>query len=409
MPTTELIEMAAAPQQLANQQWASVEEELAWHRDWVRRAADVCRRAADGDLEPRLLHAPTDGDMGVMLHGINHLLDMTDAFVRESGAALDHAAEGKYFRRVLLRGLRGSFRHGAGVINRATEQMAAQAQQLKDSEARRRELASEMEVVISTLASSASEMRATAETLADTAQRTTNDLAGAASAAGQTSVNVANVASTSRELRSTFSKVDQQTQQCAAAAQEAARHAEDARPVMENLQSVSERVAGVVKLIGQIARQTNLLALNATIEAARSGEAGRGFAVVAAEVKELARNTADATEEIGTEIQRMRAATEQVTATNATICQKIESIDTIAAGIAEVVAQQSESTDEISRNASQAAAGTEDVSRSMQSVTDVARQMTECATQLLAAADDLARQAESLRASMAHLLGGIAG
>jgi methyl-accepting chemotaxis protein len=254
--------------------WSSAEEELAWYRRWVAEAADVCESAAQGDLEPRLLHAPKTGDIGRLLHSINHMLDMTDAFVRESGATLDHAARGQFFRRVLLRGMRGSFKQASQRINKATEEMSHQAKALGDSESRRRSLAQKLNEMIVTLAE---------------------------------------------------------------AARDAAHQATEADPVMQDLTTMSHRVGSVVKAISQIANQTRLLALNASIEAARAGNFGKGFGVVAAEVKQLARETAQATEEISSEIARVQSVTGQVTDALHGISKQIGSIDTIAATISESV------------------------------------------------------------------------
>ena len=126
-------------------------EQLAYYRHWFEEAAGVCERAARGDLEPRMLHLPEAGEAARLGHAINQMLDMTDAFVRESRASLDYAAHGKFFRRVLLRGMQGSFRHASGVINAATDEMARQAAALKDSERQRRELAGELDQIIATL------------------------------------------------------------------------------------------------------------------------------------------------------------------------------------------------------------------------------------------------------------------
>ncbi len=112
---------------------------------WISEAARVVRRAASGDLEARILNIDAAGDLAEMLHGVNHLLDMTDAFVRESRAALRYASEGKFFRRVLLPGMLGSFRHAAQSINSASEAMQSQTAALQAAEARRQELAGSFE------------------------------------------------------------------------------------------------------------------------------------------------------------------------------------------------------------------------------------------------------------------------
>jgi len=116
--------------------------------DWIREAAEVCRAAARGDLERRLLRIDASGDMGDLLRAINHLLDMTDAFVREATASLEYASQGKFFRRVLLEGMLGSFRRAASSINGATRAMDEKTQELKAAEQRRAELEGEFEAAL---------------------------------------------------------------------------------------------------------------------------------------------------------------------------------------------------------------------------------------------------------------------
>ncbi|MCB9858406.1 MAG: hypothetical protein H6818_22200 [Phycisphaerales bacterium] len=115
---------------------------------WIRQAAAVCRAGARGDLERRLLNINTTGDLGDLLHAINHLLDMTDAFVREATASLEYASDGKFFRRVLLEGMLGSFRRAASSINGATMGMDEQTQELRNAQKRREELQSEFEAAL---------------------------------------------------------------------------------------------------------------------------------------------------------------------------------------------------------------------------------------------------------------------
>lgn len=111
--------------------------------EWIRKAAEVCATAARGDLEPRILHIDAPGDVGMLLHAINHLLDLTDAFVREATKSLEYASEGKFFRRVLPEGLLGSFQRAARSINAATRTMEHKTAELSAAERRRAALESE--------------------------------------------------------------------------------------------------------------------------------------------------------------------------------------------------------------------------------------------------------------------------
>jgi len=118
----------------AENEVAALKAELTHYHEWTQRLIDVMQAAANGDLEARILYCEKSGQLGDLGNSLNHLLDMTDAFLRESGAALEYASQGKYFRRVLLRGMRGTFRHKSELINAATRQLAADASSLKQIE-----------------------------------------------------------------------------------------------------------------------------------------------------------------------------------------------------------------------------------------------------------------------------------
>jgi methyl-accepting chemotaxis protein len=260
--------------------------------DWLAKAAEICEEAAKGNLEVRLIHCHDQGSLGRLVHGINHVLDMTDAFLREIRASLEHTNQGKLFRRVLLRGMLGSFRSTSKVVNEVSEELAHKVAAFQANEQRRQALAEQFEStvkkVVSELASSASRASAAAQSLAETA--------------GVSTTIAAHPGASPREETSASAPGSP-----SGAAANGAGEAQQLNQVVAGLTDASQKIGRVVKLISQIAAQTNLLALNATIEAARAGEAGRGFAVVAAEVKTLARQTGIATEEISKEITAMRS------------------------------------------------------------------------------------------------------
>jgi methyl-accepting chemotaxis protein len=173
---------------------------------------------------------------------------------------------------------------------------------------------------------------------------------------------------------------------------------------VSGLTDAAQQIGKVVELINTIAGQTNLLALNATIEAARAGEAGRGFAVVASEVKALANQTGKATEEIGSQIARMRNVTSEVADAIRGIGLTIAEIREIAASIASAVEQQGTATQDIARNVQQAATSTHEVSSQIGQVTDATRQTGAAAGGVESAATELFQQSDRLRADVDRFL-----
>ena len=255
---------------------------------------------------------------------------------------------------------------------------------------------SSVKSIVDNVASQATEMEASAGSLSATAEQTTRQSANAAAASNQASSNVQTVAAASEELSSSISEISQQVSKSADISSSAAGNAEQATGQIEGLADASQKIGDVVNLINDIASQTNLLALNATIEAARAGDAGKGFAVVASEVKNLANQTAKATEEIAGQVNGIQGATNEAVQAVGGIAKTIMDINEIAGSIAAAVEEQGAATSEISRNAQEAASGTEQVNSNIEGVSQAANETGRAAGEMLQGAKDLSHQAEQL-------------
>ncbi len=258
--------------------------------------------------------------------------------------------------------------------------------------------------VVAAVASAGTELQASADTLGEIAGRTGMRAGAVAAASTQASANVQTVAAAAEELSASVGEITRQVNEGARIANDAMGRARETDSTVQGLAESARKIGDVVRLINDIAGQTNLLALNATIEAARAGEAGKGFAVVASEVKNLANQTAKATEEIGAQIAAIQGDTERAVGAIQGIAGVIESIDRITATIAAAVEQQGSATREIARNVQQAAVGTNEVSVAIGDVNAAVTETTGAVGDLRGSAAELARNGETLRRELTQFL-----
>lgn len=285
------------------------------------------------------------------------------------------------------------------------EQQECQQQQRK---AEMQEMADKFEAAISDVARSvsqaSSQMQLYAEKLAQSSAQTGDLAKSVAASAQEASHNVATVSAAAEELSASVSEITRQVLQSSHVSKTAVEQAHHTNQIVETLADSTSKIGAVVQLIGEIAEQTNLLALNATIEAARAGEAGKGFAVVASEVKNLASQTAKATEDITTLIGNVQSVVGEVVQAIGGITSTISNVGEISVSISAAVDEQSTATLDISRSIQAASQGTQEVSASITEVSDEASQSQLVAADVLGSAQNMTAQAQRLQAELSSFI-----
>ncbi len=397
-------------------------------RDWklgdVRGVIEV-----DSIIEPQLAHASTLSRyvvgaavlIGLLLLGLIFFLTrgVTRALGRMVGA-MKELASGRFD--AVLPGL--GRKDEVGAIARAVELFKVKAierarREAEEEEAKQRaaDTARKTEMkriadgfehavgsIVVAVSSASVELEAAAGTLAGNAETTEKMSAAVAQASEEASRNVESVSDGAQELEVSVTEVSRRAAESSQIAREAVRQAERTDARIAALSDAAARIGDVVKLITAIAEQTNLLALNATIEAARAGESGRGFAVVAAEVKTLATQTAKATDEIGTQIAEMQAATRDSVAAIKEIGATIGRISGIAVAIAAAVEEQSATTGEIARNLGNASDSTLRVATTISDVSRAATETGTASSHVLASARMLSAEGSKLKLEVDRFL-----
>ncbi len=360
--------------------------------------SQVMLRMADGDLSfemPYRQRGDEIGDVARAAHAFQQsLVRMREIEAEKKEAELRAVAE----------------RHAAEE-REAAQQKASEEKAAADRKAAMQRLADQFEAtvghIVGAVSSAATELEAAARTLTQTAESTQHQSGSAAAASEQASANVESVASATEEMSDSIAEISRQVAESSSISGAAVKQAEKTDARISELAQAAGRIGDVVKLITAIAEQTNLLALNATIEAARAGEAGKGFAVVAQEVKALASQTAKATEEIGTQIAGMQAATKDSVLAIKEIGATISKVSEISSAIATAMDQQGTATQDIARNVQEAAKGTAEVATNITEVNRGASETGSASTEMLASARALAGESNHLKQEVDKFLASV--
>ncbi|MGB8886983.1 MAG: methyl-accepting chemotaxis protein [Candidatus Korobacteraceae bacterium] len=352
----------------------------------VADANMLAKAAVDGKLETRADAGKHGGDFGKIVEGVNATLDAVIGPLTEVGRELDKMAGGDLTVQIVS-DYAGDFNRLKNTVNTLASQVRSAMQQIGSN--------------ANALVSAAEELNKVSQQMSASADETATQANVVSAASEQVAANVQTVATGADEMGASIKEIAKNTADATRVATAAVKSAEATNETIGKLGQSSAEIGQVIKVITSIAQQTNLLALNATIEAARAGEAGKGFAVVANEVKELAKETAKATEDISRKIEAIQGDTKGAVAAIGQISSVIVQINDIQNTIASAVEEQSATTNEISRNLAEAAHGSTDITRNIGGVAEAARTTT-------AGATDTQKSAQSLERMSAELQGLIA-
>jgi methyl-accepting chemotaxis protein len=348
----------------------------------VADAVSLSQAAVEGKLATRADATKHGGDFRKIVEGVNSTLDAVIGPLREVADTIGKLAGGDLTAKITSR-YAGDFEQLSEAVNKLSTQVHAAILQIANT--------------TGSLVSAAEELTATSQQMSANAEETSTQANVVTAASDEVNKNLQTVATATEEMSASIKDIAKNASEAAKVSNSAVGVAHKTNQTVTKLGQSSAEIGEVIKVITSIAQQTNLLALNATIEAARAGEAGKGFAVVANEVKELAKETAKATEDISRKIETIQTDTKESVEAIGTIGGIINQINDISATIASAVEEQNATTNEMTRNVSDAARGSGEITKNIAGVAEAAQSTSHGAGDSQKAAHELARMANELK------------
>lgn len=353
----------------------------------IADAEVLAKAGVEGRLGTRADAAKHHGDFRKIVDGVNKTLDAVVIPIQEVSGVLESMAAGDVTVEINKQ-YAGDFNKLKDAVNSTANQFRSALDQIGST--------------TTALVAAAEELSRVSQQMSASAQETAAQANAVSAGSEQVSKNVQTVATGAEEMGASIKEIAKNTSDANRVATAAVRTAEQTNGTIEKLGQSSAEIGEVIKVITSIAQQTNLLALNATIEAARAGEAGKGFAVVANEVKELAKETAKATEDISRKIEAIQGDTKGAVSAIHEIGGVIAKVNDISNTIASAVEEQSATTSEIGRNLGEAARGAQDIAHNVSGVAEAAASTSAGAAETQKSAQSLEQMAAQLQAAIGH-------
>jgi methyl-accepting chemotaxis protein len=310
--------------------------------------------------------------------------------------------EGDLTKRIQIRS-RDEIAELAGLFNIFLDKLQGMIVKIGSNSVQVDQCSSEMAEVSSRMSESANDTSSRSDNVAAAAEEMSVNLNNVAAAMEESSTNTSMVASAAEEMTATINEIAQNAESARSIADQAVKEAGNASGQMEVLGKAALGIGKVVETITEVSEQVNLLALNATIEAARAGEAGKGFAVVANEIKELAKQTSEATQEIKEKIENIQGSTDETVKGIDQISKVISDVNEIVATMATAVEEQSVATREIATNISQASEGIQEVNENVSQSSTVATEITQDIVVVNESSSEIAKSSELVKSSAREL------